>query len=536
MSALRLSIHLAAFLVLASGASDGASEASLTTAAAMDMRSMSLLQTQKITVKKLDLEAMLSNASIEDMPLAIEQKQNASIARNLTSRLNTTSSRQSAKGRSFVQTSVVVEKHARPAILTAASLLESPRSGTTSSVQSLKRHMESHKRAAAALTLTESVLLELNHAWYELKHVPALLGGSLHEVSTAGPVPVRTGRQLIVVFAGVILIVLTSWLFGVVGTKLYGQASMRRIRLVSACFSLSACCWGMMFANKHLMMKLQAPGIVIAVQSIIGVVVAIIGAGGRLSLESKQVLHWMIVPVVACVQLWTCLYTMKYMTLSTLMMIRNLGPIVTLPIEMMVMPADKRPSNSSASKFALLLVLASGVTYFCAEPLSWRGCAFAFLNMMLAVGDNVLRRRLLTGECAEMSATMCMLLNNLVAIVPSVLLCFFSGELLDVDANAVFSPYTIAVLIISGVIGAGVSFFALNVQKEIAATSFMVLQNAIHLAEVMAGVVLFQDPFTWPARFLGLMVSYSGSMWYAKAQMDDNASAEPKCKSLLTSE
>lgn len=535
MSALRLSAHLAAFLVLASGASNGASETSLDTAVDVDMRSMSLLQTQKTSVKKLDLEAMFADVAIEDLRLAIEQKQNASTAWNFTTRLNTTSLVQSSTGLNFVQSGVHVGHHARAAILTDTSLLESARLNATSSVQTFKRHVESHERAAT-LTLSDSLLLEFDHMWHELKHMPALLEGSWHDLSTAGPVPVRTGRQLIAVFAGVILIVLTSWAFCAVGTKLYGQESLKRLRLVTACFSLSACSWGMIVANKHLMMKLQAPGIVIALQSIIGVAVAIILAGGRLSLESKQVLHWMVVPVVACVQLWTSLYTMKYMTLSILMMIRNLGPIVTLPIEMMVMPADKRPANSSASKFALLLVLASGVTYFRAEPLSWRGCALAFLNMMLAVGDNVLRRRLLTGECAEMSATMCMLLNNLVAIVPSMLLCFLSGELLEVDANAVFSSYTIAVLIISGVIGAGISYFALKVQKEIAATSFMVLQNAIHLAEVMAGVVLFQDPFTWPARFLGLTVSYCGSVWYAKVQMNNSASVGTKCKSLLTSE
>merc|ERR1719263_251339 len=114
------------------------------------------------------------------------------------------------------------------------------------------------------------------------------------------------------------------------------------------------------------------------------------------------------------------------------MMIRTLGPIMTLPVEMAVMPPDKRPAISSASKLALLLVLASTVTFFGGEAPSMRGWAFAVLNLMLVIGDNVLRRRLLTGECAEMSPTMCMLLNNLVSILPSILLCFFSGELLYV--------------------------------------------------------------------------------------------------------
>jgi len=331
----------------------------------------------------------------------------------------------------------------------------------------------------------------------------------------------RNGDQMVIIFIIVFSLVGASWAaFKVLAT--FHFASIERLRLLALCLSLSACSWGMTVANKYLMTTLKSPGFVIAVQMTMAVVVAIILAGGRLSFESKQAQRWMIVPIVSCTQLLTSLYTMKHLNLSMLMVIRNLGPIVTLPIEMISMPLIKRPVVTYGSVFGLFLVLASALTYFSGEAPSWKGCVFAFLNMMLAVIDVVLRRRFLTTECAEMSTTMCMLLNNLVGIVPSAILCFGTGELLDLDSKTAFSSRTIMVLLFSGLIGSGISFFALHVQREIAATSFMVLENGIRLAEVLAGVLLFQDPFKWPSQVLGLVISYCGSIWYAKVQIDSD--------------
>merc|ERR1719152_178423 len=110
------------------------------------------------------------------------------------------------------------------------------------------------------------------------------------------------------------------------------------------------------------------------------------------------------------------------------------------------MPTDKRPVISVRTIAALLLVLASAAT-FSSGVLPWTGFGLALLNLGFAVVDVVLRRRLLAIECSEMPTTMCMLLNNVFGIVPSMLLCFCTGELLDIDTATAFSSHTIAILI-----------------------------------------------------------------------------------------
>lgn len=368
-------------------------------------------------------------------------------------------------------------------------------------------------------------VVELEHAWHELKDSSPVFGrwfqDSLARVAAvaheeAAALPAR--KQILIVFMAVSATVSFSWMSIVVGVRLLGQESLRRLKLLILFASLCACSWGMTFANEHLMVTLRAPGIVTAVQCIIGVVVSIVLAGGRLSLESSQVLSWMVVPGVACLHFWTSLYTMEYFSLSTLMVFRHFGPILALQLETMVMPVDKHPMTGFTSILALFVVLASTVAYFGGMPSSWRGCMMAFLNTILTVVDALLRRRLLTKECAQMSEAMCLLLNNLIVILPSMLLCFCTGELLDVDAKVVFSADTAFVLIISGLVGAWMSYFALKLQREITATSFIVFENAIRLVEVTAGVLLFKDPLTWPAQLLGLTVSCCGSLWYAKEQ------------------
>merc|ERR1719482_2010970 len=74
-------------------------------------------------------------------------------------------------------------------------------------------------------------------------------------------------------------------------------------------------------------------------------------------------------------------------------------------------------------------------------------------------------------------------------------------------------------LLLSGLIGTGICYFALAAQREIAATSFMVLQNVVRMAVVVVGVIVFHDPIRWPYQVLGLILSFAGALWYGKSSL-----------------
>merc|ERR1719263_597479 len=113
-----------------------------------------------------------------------------------------------------------------------------------------------------------------------------------------------------------------------------------------------------------------------------------------------------------------------------------------------------------------------------------------------------------------------MLLNNGLGVIPTMILAFSMGELADVDVKVWFMSSTTVLLLLSGIIGTGLCYFALAVQKEIDATSFMVLQNTVRMAVVVVGIIVFADPLGWPWQVMGLAVSFSGAIWYGKAQND----------------
>merc|ERR1719284_821924 len=94
------------------------------------------------------------------------------------------------------------------------------------------------------------------------------------------------------------------------------------------------------------------------------------------------------------------------------------------------------------------------------------------------------------------------------------------------DSKVWFHSTTTLLLLLSGLIGTGICYFAIAVQREISATSFMVLQNAARIAVVFAGVALFNDPLDSVYQRAGLILSFGGAMWYGQTQLEANAMAK----------
>mmetsp|Transcript_87613 Transcript_87613/g.246099 ORF Transcript_87613/g.246099 Transcript_87613/m.246099 type:complete len:371 (-) Transcript_87613:84-1196(-) len=304
----------------------------------------------------------------------------------------------------------------------------------------------------------------------------------------------------------------------------YGMASKvghdaKLLKLMLLCLSFAACSWGMNVLNKALVHTLQAPSLVTAAQMLMTIVGTLLLARDKLTFEPRQVLKWSFVPFLFFGMLVSSFFTYEYLTLSMLMLIRNLSPMVTVPIERCVMPADKQPPVTKTMLLALLTILAGAIVYSGNIELSRVGFAFAMLNMVLAIADRVAQRRLLTSECKDLTTETCVLLNNLVGLVPTAILGAATGETAKFDVHLWFGSRTTFLLLLSGFIGTGICYFAIAVQREISATSFMVLQNAARMGVVAAGVGLFHDPLKSVWQGVGILLSFLGALWYGQNQL-----------------
>merc|ERR1719469_836484 len=277
--------------------------------------------------------------------------------------------------------------------------------------------------------------------------------------------------------------------------------------------------------NKALVEYLGAPALITAFQMGLTVLVCLARSWGDLASAPRgEVLRWLMVPVFFSGMLISAFYAYAKISLTVLTLVRNLTPLMMLPLEYLVMLADKRPSISWAVVLGIFTMLFGALVYSGGnmDSISMVGIAFAFLNMFLAVTDRLIQRRLLTTECKGLSSSVCTILNNFFGMVPTLLLAGLTGQIghgMDASSRAKWiEPYVMVLLVLSGLVGTGISIMGLECQRAISATSFSVMQNVSKVAVVGAGVVFFLDPVGSPISVLGLSLSLGGSFMYAFAQ------------------
>lgn len=365
--------------------------------------------------------------------------------------------------------------------------------------------------------------LELNYAYNSLAgggHAEAHDGANMASIT-----------MVCVVMYGVLG---AFWVFYLGLPERHPQRDMLRTGLL--CLSWSSASVGMSMLNKGLISDLQAPALMAICQMVI-TFFATLGASYKHLLNSppEQLRMWMLVPVLFAGVLCTSFYTLKFISLSVLTLVRNLAPLLILPVERMVMPPDKQPLVNY-SVIVSILVMLLGAAVYCegVQDISLVGVCFAVVNMLVAMVVRIMEKRLLTLECKDLTAGVCTCITNLVGIVPCLALAVAAQEFHAVHEHAdVWSdPKVLFVLALSGFVGLGIGYFGYETQRVITATSMVVLQNVAKVATVSIGMSLFGDPIT-PFALAGIGLSILGSIFYGTAQLGESAAEAAERQSLV---
>jgi drug/metabolite transporter (DMT)-like permease len=296
-------------------------------------------------------------------------------------------------------------------------------------------------------------------------------------------------------------------------------------RVFLLCMTWASMSVGMQVLNKTLVSKLQAPALISVGQMWIAVLlVGIPSYKELLDAPRRQLMIWLIVPLFFAAMLCTSCYTYQYMSLSFYTVIRNMTPLIVLPVERALMPPDKCPKLSYIVLISMLVMLAGTLMYGGGiGNVSVIGVIFALTNMMLAVSDRLIQRRLLTTECTGLASSVCTVMNNAFGSVPALLLAGATHQISDMaspeNRASWTDPRVLTLLVLSGAIGIGICYLGFECQRAISATSFFVLQNFSKVVVVVCGVFFFGDPISSPLAVAGLVLSIGGSFSYGKAQM-----------------
>lgn len=299
------------------------------------------------------------------------------------------------------------------------------------------------------------------------------------------------------------------------------------------CWSWMACSVGMHTLNKELVTILKAPSIITIIQMAMAAL-AMFALNTQVVIDAftnypQQARRWLVVPVIFSGILLSSFFTYTHVTLCVMTVVRNLGPLVALPIEFLVMPGGKQPFVSRESLAAMFTMLAGAVVYAAVVPsISMIGVAFAVLNLCIAVIDRTLHRRLLAHDCKDLKLEFCTFINNFVGMLPALGVACLTKEFHSLETKEWLRFDVLVLLLLSGVVGLGISYLGLAVQKIISATSFLVMQNISKVFVVTVGIGLFGDPIKSHLIILGLFLSLAGSFWYGKAQLANKPQSTEK--------
>lgn len=308
---------------------------------------------------------------------------------------------------------------------------------------------------------------------------------------------------------------------------------LANVRIALLCASWAATSIGMSVLNKGLVEILHAPALISGFQmAVTALAVGAYSGQSLLEVNRAQLSRWLVVPLFFAAILVSSFYTFEYISLTMLTVTRNLAPIIVIPIERIVMPRGQGPDITPGMGFALILMLLGATVYAGVVSCSKLGLSFAMANMLLAVSDRLIQRRLLTNECKDLRSSQCTILNNSLGMVPTLLIGVFSHQFTvaaqPAQAANWTDPRVMFTLLLSSFVGLGICYLGFECQREISATSFFVLQNASKVAVVTAGVMVFGDRIDSATSAVGLLLSLSGSLLYGKMQVDLKAQQSEK--------
>jgi len=207
--------------------------------------------------------------------------------------------------------------------------------------------------------------------------------------------------------------------------------------------------------------------------------------------------------------------SMEFVSLGAWVVIRNLGPIVTLVVESTFLTqTDVRISYQTVCG---TMMLAAGAWIYEANDMHFSqiGVALVILNLIAAVFERIAQRHLLAVRVVDVSRPSLMILNNTtgVVLVLIVQIIFVPDDAFRLGHSMTRSASTATWVALSCMLGVTLSYFGIWLQGLISATSFMVLGATTKILLVVSGMLLLGESSSFMS-WLGVSLSICGGSIY----------------------
>jgi len=308
-------------------------------------------------------------------------------------------------------------------------------------------------------------------------------------------------------------------------TDMLRKPSLWAILVVSGlyvCASLA-----MNILNKKAAKSFESTCLLVIIQMLVSVVVIICMEYDRMKMEKwADFMKWLVVPFAFAGMLGTSMFAFKEASLTTILIMRNILPILTFGFEKALF--NQPESMCWKVVLSLLVTLVGSLLYGVVDISATNlGKMLILLNCGFTIVDRLVQAHLLKGnKDFSISISMCMLLNNSLGIVPMVFLAIARGETANWSHALTSSNVnTWFLVVMSGLCGASLGYVGLRTQQLVSGTTVLVLQNFNKLLIISVGMCLFHERLT-AMSLLGCGVSLLGCFAYGYLRLPSEAKSK----------
>jgi len=279
------------------------------------------------------------------------------------------------------------------------------------------------------------------------------------------------------------------------------------------------CSVGMILFNKFAIEVFPYECTLVAVQMLFAAAMLIIFTWKSLHIGSvRDLLRWCVVVPFFTGMLLTSILALKSASLSLVVTLRCLSPLVAILVESLYPNPVKIDMKTIIS---ICIMLAGAIMYMSklSHTSELAGVGWVFLNSAIAIIDRCMQRYLLSQNAVDISKTGVTLINNLLGSVPMILAAYATGELAKVhSAITNMSNLSVFYVALSCVFGLGISYTGVWAQSLISATSFLVMVNANKFVIIVFEAFFTHGKALTPTQLCGSCITITGACFYGHAR------------------
>jgi len=288
--------------------------------------------------------------------------------------------------------------------------------------------------------------------------------------------------------------------------------------VAGSCFCF--CSVGMMLFNKMAIEAFPLECTLVVVQMAFSALAMLVFGWNSLHFGSlKDVLRWCMVVPFFTGMLLTSILALKNAPMSLSITLRAVSPLGAVLIERLYPDPLKITSGVVLS----LVVTILGAALYCSslELQSMVGVGWIILNTLIGMCDRLLCRLLLSkDQCpVDLSKTACTFISNACGVVPLTIAAYLKGEFSELPAAlAHLTAMDHTCILLTCIIGLGISYCGIWAQSLISATSFLVMLNANKFFIIGIEAVGLHTKMLSRVQVIGASFTLLGAVLYGKAR------------------